>query len=179
MQSSHRPSRSILEAAGEALGLFTHVPSCGPLMDIIGADHNSTSGLENFTEAPSEELLVDCISSALVVVDGTQLAQAIVQPLPAVKVVEVDNVGPTVWPAAATAGAVVPPVLSLLLAVRITGWTSGSGQTCYRPRTPLLCSCSVSWWRQMLTTYREVTFGASEDPSTCPCLLYTSDAADE
>lgn len=70
-------------------GVFDSIPPCQGLVDILTDEPSPSTqlGLGNFTEAPDEQLLSDClISNAATLFNGRALASALAQPLPLLKV---------------------------------------------------------------------------------------------
>lgn len=79
----------LLQAANltASYGVFSTVAPCQALLDIITSTPTPTSGLGNFTERPSEQLLRDCsTSSAVYLLNGDTLARALSAPTPMLKV---------------------------------------------------------------------------------------------
>lgn len=79
-------------------GVFANIAPCQPLLEILTDTPDPATQQGNFTEHPTVELLQGCSSSsAAYMLNGDDLADAIAQPLPLIKVRTFALSTPTRW----------------------------------------------------------------------------------
>lgn len=68
-------------------GLFSSIQPCPGLVELITTAPNATARLGNFTEIPERSVLRSCSrSNGIYIFDGQELADALAEPIPLLKV---------------------------------------------------------------------------------------------